>query len=135
MKEVVGLPWVRLSAGVLCVLLAQSLFAPTVAQASCGHYVVWGAKANEIPLPITASAPREEPQPAVPVQPCTGPGCSRHVPTPMTAPVPVVSVVRESWGASVLPVHVPPVDASSAVADDPAARPIRRASAIFHPPR
>jgi hypothetical protein len=130
---------VRLAAGVWTALLAGTLFAPAVARAECGSYVVMGSRPVDgaQPAPAAAShAVHHAPvAPGKPFVPCTGPHCSRgSVPLvpPPTAPAPVRT---EQWGCASLD--------SVRCGAEPGTLPLERCSlhpvyqdlAVYHPPR
>jgi hypothetical protein len=128
MKPQTGWRWVRLLAGVVFPFLAAVLAAPATAHASCGDYVQLGGGHGE-----DAAAPRHLP-PAPSPRPCSGPHCSRHLPSPLppvaAAPVPVED--RCCPPALFLP---DPARAVARTALAPCGNPSRSAAPVYHPPR
>jgi hypothetical protein len=122
-------------AGVVCALLCAWWFAPSTARASCGDYVTYRGQSST----AHGTMPMPEHHPAMPARPgapcaCTGPRCSQ---APFTPVLPErLTLVRVHDLAA--PMHasdgVGPEQAAHITADD-AARPIRRSTSIFHPPR
>jgi hypothetical protein len=111
-------------AGWVLPILAVVLLAPGQATASCGDYVAWG--------PDQAT---HHPTPAEPDRPCTGPSCSQapHVPLTPVPPAPVRPA--QEWGDFGALLGFEPPGHTTALAEPAAARPVRRPSDVYHPPR
>lgn len=116
--------------GAFAALLAVGLIAPGTATAGCEH-------PGERPRFDLNLDPDPGPGAAAPVpapKPCTGPSCSnRSAPAPTSAARPLLRL--EQWG---LAAEAPPIPDARPIAwavEDAAARPIRLAPSIFHPPR
>src|SRR5262245_34061869 len=127
----------------VALLLAVACLTPGRASAECGDYVTIlngpGASAHQ-PMPGAndGATPNHENTPSPVKPPCHGPNCSStpDLPFPPLAPIaPVGTQVKELTG------HLHPAteaDAGPGRAfdrDTTSARPIRRASSVFHPPQ
>ncbi|QEL13527.1 hypothetical protein [Limnoglobus roseus] len=117
-------PW---RAALLLVLLACA--SPGRAAAECGNYVI-------ILNGPAAAAPTATPDHPAPPLPCSGPNCSRKPEQHAPLPVPVAPTGPQGKdvtpaAGTVEPAHRPVVRAEYSLS----ARPIRRATAIFHPPQ
>ncbi|MBI1917801.1 MAG: hypothetical protein HYS12_24160 [Planctomycetes bacterium] len=133
--------WVAVAAG----LALTSLAAPP-AHASCGHYIIIGNSRPELPpdkakpdpsSPGPAENGREAPAPArpAPPPPCSGPNCSEN-PQPLPSPPPKTTPVEEQrWGHNSLQTLPPQGDHNFLLLPQSAARPVRGACSIYHPPR
>jgi hypothetical protein len=129
-----------LSTGALALLLGGICF-PSLAQGSCGHYVLThqtpaAAPPGETISPLGGAANTwSHPAPMKP-PPCTGPQCTRHhghsppVTVPQVSPdsKPQVSLIR-----STLP-EWPHLLVCTLFEPD-SQRPMRRTTPIYHPPR
>lgn len=130
----------RVPGGALAVL-ATLLLAPAAARASCGDHVLVTTSKAKRPAPadpsrLASAAPDDPlPSPHLPAAPCSGPMCSK---APPSAPATSTSLVQQRAHEAALPAHLPfPAEAqpSRSRLDHPLAAPVRRAAAIFHPPR
>ena len=125
--------------------LALSWPAP-VARAECGRYVLIGSPSRDRngrvgtmagePATTTSPARHPTPTPSSPgPKPCPGPGCSQGGGPTFPSPVTPTSTAEEDWlhHAPGTPSAGPPTDFLSALLT--AARPVRIASPVYHPPR
>jgi hypothetical protein len=133
--------WARQGTGLLLAALAALLLAPVAARAGCGDYVVIGGKPPAVAQPDLhppAASPQAEHAPALPPgghAPCPGPLCSRG-PTPLPLPpAPPAPSPAEKWDGTLLPPSLADTEPVAWLADDDTARPVRRGSGIYHPPR
>ena|SRR5438874_246513 len=114
--------------------------APSTARASCGHYVLVGSPLKESGQQAQSAKSSEAGQHQAPAplpsgpRPCSGPGCSQgdepFLPLPTTP-----SAEEERWGHNPFTIsHAEqPLDFLSLSLS--AARPVRPASSVYHPPR
>jgi hypothetical protein len=124
--------WSRFAAGAVLALLAQTLLVPSTVEASCGHYVVVGQLAEGKAMPAGVMPGGELPDGHS--VPCSGPTCSGHSPVPLT-PIKAVSPEAERWSATLSVLLLPEPSLASHLLAPEGARPTRRPSAIYHPPR
>jgi hypothetical protein len=137
MQLLTNWPSMRTVTGAVLTLLAAALCAPA-ARGSCGHYVLVGAKAAataqpDAPLPVSkdqpVSAPEEKPRP------CSGPFCSRGPAGLPIAPPATAPAQGEQWGCMVGLSALPTSGPVTSLAAEPAPRPLRHGSGVYHPPR
>jgi hypothetical protein len=112
-------------------LLLGGVVAPSPARAACGDYIDLGQ-----PMAGHASPDGDAvPDPAHPPRPCTGPSCSQAPVAPI-APVPPPAPVREDrWGFGGDFLAVADSGTSFLFCLDDPARPVRRPTDVYHPPR
>jgi len=121
-----------LGAGTLLALLVAAAVAPGSARAACGDHAQFRPPGGAEP----AQPPAKPGIPASPAIPCHGPNCSGGDPT--TPPMPLPSPAptgEERWGEPLLPEAAPAAGLAERLTCSPSRRPIRRAAAVFHPPR
>ena len=121
--------------------LALAGLAPSTARAGCGHYVLIGSPLKESDKQAQPAKPGQADQHQTPVpmppgpRPCTGPGCSQGhaplLPLPTTPP----SAEEERWGHNPLGTSHAEYPTDALPFPLGAARPVRLASCIYHPPR
>src|SRR5262245_41041356 len=108
-------------------LLGVLALAPGRAAAACGDYLMAGGHSAKAPdqSPATPSAPC----------PCRGPQCSQLPDSPLAPPTAPPTFVPAEWATVSASLHSPSTTRGDALPDDRAARSIRQANSIFHPPR
>ena len=111
-------------------LAAAVLFAPA-AHADCTTHL---PNLTGGGLPFTPLPSASHPAPMRP--PCSGPHCGRHAPVPASpAPAPPRSGGGEEWGCIAAGDPFLSPSFGRPHCDDAPGRPVRRAAAVFHPPR
>jgi len=123
---------------VALLLVVVACASPGRVSAECGDHVVI-LNANATSQPDRASSPpaaEKTDLPALPKAPCTGPNCSR-VPERHSLPfAPVSTSGPQAKEVAQLSALVTSTDCAATSFDDfISARPVRRATSIFHPPR
>ena len=124
-------------------LAVACLGAPAPVQASCGDYVVIGSSHDRAapdagsmatPAHQSGTMPMKHGAPGRPGKPCSGPGCSRHHPTPAPAPVTAPTLDDERWGHDALAFLLPGAEPGPLCLSLPSPRPIRGGCSVYHPP-
>ncbi|MGP0067690.1 MAG: hypothetical protein ACLQGP_29350 [Isosphaeraceae bacterium] len=138
----------RWGAGAFIVLLVHGFCAPRSAEAGCHHLVVSKSERlrdfDQLDALVTGGSsasrsddltrgPMEEPGSQRPA-PCSGPGCSKRVPTPIPTTIQAPDGT-DHWGALSGPVVLPVGSPAERMTADPAPGSSPRESSIFHPPR
>lgn len=123
---------------VVALSLSAVLFAPEIAQASCGSYVTLHSPAKNVTQTVDPQISFEQTLPAHDSgrpQPCSGPNCSSR---PLIPPLPAVSSVRITGDeATCISAFTLTAETSSApLAENLSAPlPLQLPRSIFHPPR
>jgi hypothetical protein len=132
----------RWGTGALVLLLAHGLAAPGAARAGCNHLVTsesdrrldlhrLGDLITGGPSVILADGPTQPgPQPP---RPCSGPGCSSNVPSPLSTTSPS-SGGLDHWVALEAVLRLAVTSPLRHLPEEPAARPAGHKPSIFHPP-
>lgn len=110
-----------------------SLAVPSICRAGCGDYVVIGEGTSTLRGSPSSSGPR---LPADPSRPCSGMGCSRHIPASSAPSAPItVNLDLEVWlGLAVLqPFRCP--GAGAFEFQSMRISPFDFGLGIYHPPR
>jgi hypothetical protein len=134
---------VSMSACAVTSLLGWALIGPPAAQAGCSHPVTSRTGSAQIPFlsaplilePAEGVARLSEPL-SVPPRPrtCSGAWCSRQPAAP-AVPAGVLQDALSSWAWYTSVPGLTPPDPFSLASEMSSLRTVRRASAVFHPPR
>jgi len=133
----------RSFAAVLFAVTVGGALFPATAVASCGDYVMLGAGHPFRSRHPDPSADRVTEETGIPQEdggrsqtpaPCSGPECGRHR-NPLPAAPAGAREVSHEYGFALASAVLAPSHVSTPCRIAAAARPVRRASNIFHPPR
>ncbi len=128
---------IRCLAGLLLAFGLGVAAVPSAARAGCGDYVTYRGQSHAA-MPNDggpASPHHHSADPNSPQRPCSGPNCTRGPIAPPTAPVAPVSAGGEEWGYAVAAAFIVDGSARPYLSHETVARPVFRASGVFHPPR
>jgi hypothetical protein len=125
----------------LLIAVAQGVFAPASAEASCGDYVRVGVHSRSQagmearPAHDVELENRDASRSPVRQLPCSGPQCSGDAPRPFGVPAAPVKVVARHWGIVEASLMLTWLESRFACFDDDAGATRFALSSVYRPPR